>query len=112
VTKLDWRKAKSHETDPARQQPKEDFVEPDRLIVSVTPITRKELAKHLAKLKKERTNEARRWPSRIAAEAREAERLAEEAANKARREAAREARQRNLARKKARRRPQRRPQGE
>lgn len=112
MTKLDWRKARVQQADPARQQPTEDFVEPDPVIISVTPASRKELAKHCAKLNKERTNEARRWPSRIAAEARESEKLAEDAANQARRETAREARQRKLARKKARRRALRRPQGE
>ena len=70
MTKVDWRKARTHEPDPARQQPMEDFVEPDRVIVAVTPIGRKELEKHRAKLNKERASEARRWPSRIAAEAR------------------------------------------
>lgn len=101
MTKLDWRKAKTHEVDPARQQPMEDFVEPDPVIVSVTPVTRKELSKHLAKENKERAREAWRWPSRIQAEARHAEKLAEEAAREKRQKAELEVRKQKLGRKKA-----------
>jgi hypothetical protein len=101
VTKLDWRKAKAREIDPARQQPLEDFVGPDPVIVSITPVGRKELSKHLAKQNKERRNEAARWPSRVAAEARERERLVEEVADRARQQASRESRDRIVTRKKA-----------
>jgi hypothetical protein len=100
MTKLDWRKAKARLADPARQQVTEDFVQPDSVVISSTPISHKVMAKHLAKQSKERKREAWRWPSRISAEAREAEKLADEAAREKRRKALLEARKLKLARKK------------
>ena len=45
MAKLDWGKASQREADPARAQRVHDFVEPDRVIVSVTNLTRAERKK-------------------------------------------------------------------
>lgn len=42
MSKLDWSKAKTRSADPARVQRTNDFVEPDRVTISVTKLTAKE----------------------------------------------------------------------
>lgn len=54
MAKLDWDKASMREADPARTQRTHDFVEPDRVIISVRNLTPTEL-KQLAAERKQRS---------------------------------------------------------
>lgn len=58
MSKLDWSKAGSYEPDPARVQRVDDFVEPDRIVVSVRDLTareKKKLARQQSRRGKART---------------------------------------------------------
>lgn len=50
MAKLDWSKAPLRDADPARAQRVRDFVEPDRVIISVTELTKQEKKQLAAKL--------------------------------------------------------------
>jgi hypothetical protein len=51
MAKLDWDKASMREADPARAQRRHDFVEPDRVIISVRNLTPMEMEKLAAERK-------------------------------------------------------------
>lgn len=112
MTKLNWSKARSYDSDPARVREVIDFSEPDSTIVSVTQprkLTAEEELAIMLKRLEDRIQE--QIESRVAAKQAKADALAEEARKtelaaataeekadkKARREALREDRQRRLA---------------
>lgn len=106
MSKIDWSKDK-REYDPARVQRVDDFVEPDPVIISVTPLKPKERLSLARRLKSavERARATQRKRAKKAAniaatetqQAASAAKKAKQAERQARREAQRETRQRELA---------------